>query len=149
MQDQRYSRQRERIYRAVRDTDLHPTAQTVYAWLRPELPHLSLGTVYRNLHQLAQEGRLRELPGPEARFDAAVAPHTHVCCLVCGAVRDLPMPYDSGLDGRAGQSGWLVEDHLLTFYGICPACAGHDKEKTADAGAQPADNLERSKSSWN
>lgn len=47
----------------------------VYDLLREEMPRLSLGTVYRNLHQMAQEGMLQELEGPTARFDACLAPH--------------------------------------------------------------------------
>lgn len=74
----RYSRQRERIYQAVHASREHPSAQMVYDLLREELPRLSLGTVYRNLHQMAQEGMLQELEGPTARFDACLAPHAHI-----------------------------------------------------------------------
>lgn len=63
MPGQRFSHQRERIYQAVRDSREHPTAEMVYQSLKPEMPRLSLGTVYRNLHQMAQEGRLTEIPG--------------------------------------------------------------------------------------
>ena len=59
----RYSRQRERIYQAVHASREHPSAQMVYDLLREELPQLSLGTVYRNLHQMAQEGMLQERTG--------------------------------------------------------------------------------------
>ena len=85
----RYSRQRERIYQAVHASREHPSAQMVYDLLREELPRLSLGTVYRNLHQMAQEGMLQELEGPTARFDACLAPHAHIRCTCCGRVMDL------------------------------------------------------------
>ena len=119
---QRFSQQRERIYEAVRISMEHPTAQMVYDVLRPEMPRLSLGTVYRNLHQMAQEGRLRELEGPVARFDAVLPPHTHVRCVRCGQVADLAVPYDPALDREAGESGWAVNGHDLVFSGLCPAC---------------------------
>ena len=80
MKEQRYSQQRERIYQAVRDSREHPTAQMVYDAIRPELPKLSLGTVYRNLQQMASEGRLVQLDGPVARFDAVLETHTHLRC---------------------------------------------------------------------
>lgn len=60
MAQRRFSRQREQIYRAVYGRRDHPTAEMVYQQLKPDMPRLSLGTVYRNLHQMAQEGRLRE-----------------------------------------------------------------------------------------
>ena len=121
---QRYSHQRERIYETVCSTKEHPTAQMVYDTLRVELPRLSLGTVYRNLHQMAEEGRLVELDGPVARFDAEVLPHTHVRCSVCGGVADMEMPYDVSLDRKAAATGWKIAGHDLMFTGVCPACAG-------------------------
>ena len=56
MQDRRFSHQRERIYAAVLNSHAHPTAEMVYQRLKPEMPRLSLGTVYRNLRQMAAGG---------------------------------------------------------------------------------------------
>ena len=86
---QRFSQQRERIYQTVLESRAHPTAEMVYQQLKPEMPRLSLGTVYRNLQQMAREGRLTELDGPVTRFDAVTRPHTHFRCRACGAVLDL------------------------------------------------------------
>ena len=119
---QRFSQQRERIYEAVRTSMEHPSAQMVYDALRPQMPRLSLGTVYRNLHQMAQEGRLRELEGPVARFDAVLPSHTHIRCVRCGQVADLELPYDPALDREAAGDGWVITGHELVFNGICPAC---------------------------
>jgi DNA-binding HxlR family transcriptional regulator len=67
----RYSHQRERIYRAVVESHEHPTANMVYEQLKAEMPKLSLGTVYRNLNQLADAGRLKKIPLADGscRFD--------------------------------------------------------------------------------
>lgn len=127
MAEQRFSRQRERIYQAVRDSGAHPTAEMVYQQLKPELPRLSLGTVYRNLHQMAQEGRLAEIQGAVVRFDGCTEPHTHLCCQCCGGVFDLgEIPYDRGLDERAAGGGARITGHILVFTGLCPACAGRE-----------------------
>lgn len=124
MRTQRYSQQRERIYQTVCGTRTHPTAQMVYDTLRAEMPHLSLGTVYRNLHQMAQDGRLMELDGPVARFDATVEPHTHLRCIRCGCVADGELPYDASIDREVIAEGWQIANHSLMFAGICPACVG-------------------------
>ena len=124
---QRFSQQREEIYRAVCATKEHPSAQMVYDTLKPHMPKLSLGTVYRNLHQMAQEGRLMELNGPVSRFDATTVPHTHILCAKCGRVTDLEMPYSNALDAQAAEEGWVIDGHYLMFYGMCPACAGENK----------------------
>ena len=119
---QRFSQQRERIYEAVRASMEHPSAQMVYDVLRQEMPRLSLGTVYRNLHQMAREGRLRELEGPVARFDAVLPPHAHIRCVRCGQVADRALPYDRALDREAAGDEWTVTGHELVFNGVCPAC---------------------------
>ena len=124
MKVQRYSQQRERIYQTVCATHEHPTAQMVYDALRPEMPKLSLGTVYRNLHQMAPHGRLMGLVGPVARFGATVQPHTHLRCSRCGCVADGRLPYDAAMDRETIAEGWQIDRHDLMFTGICPACAG-------------------------
>ena len=124
MQERRFSHQREQIYQAVYASREHPTAEMVYQRQKPEMPKLSLGTVFRNLRQMAAEGRLLELAGPVARFDANTMPHTHFHCECCGGVLDLEIPYDSGLDAKAAESGCRIRTHSLMFSGLCPACAG-------------------------
>lgn len=119
---QRYSRQRELIYNTVYASKVHPTAEMVYAALKPDHPNLSLGTVYRNLHLLADEGKLRRLPFPVERYDGDVSPHHHFCCEQCGQVLDLALPYDETLDQAAADYG-RVTHHTTVFYGLCAACA--------------------------
>ena len=126
----RHSQQRERIYQAVASSREHPTAQMVYHGLRPELPQLSLGTVYRNLRQLAQEGRLRELDGPTARYDGALRPHSHIRCQRCGRVADVDWVEPAV---PADTAGYVVTDVSLHYRGICPACQRTIREKRREA----------------
>jgi Fur family peroxide stress response transcriptional regulator len=123
MGGKRYSRQREIIFETLRGTDRHPTAEMVYQWLKPENPNLSLGTVYRNLNLLAEEGMITRMAFPVERYDANVKPHPHFRCAVCGSVYDLPLPYDAALDDAAAQaSGHQVSGHEMIFQGTCSAC---------------------------
>ena len=124
MKERRYSRQREEIYQVLCASKEHPTAQMVYDVLRADLPNLSLGTVYRNLQQMVEEGRLVEISGPVTRYDATVKPHTHLRCTCCGQVADGALPYDAALDQSAAEEGWVITRHNLMFTGMCPACAG-------------------------
>lgn len=121
----RYSRQRELIYQSVCATRAHPTAEMVYAALKPQHPSLSLGTVYRNLHLLADEGKLIRMPFPVERFDGDLHPHSHFCCEKCGGVSDVELAYDEELDHEAARLlGHDVARHSVVFYGLCPDCAG-------------------------
>ena len=131
----RYSRQRELIYQSVCASREHPTAEMVYAMLKPEHPGLSLGTVYRNLHLLADEGKLIRMPFPVERYDAVTEPHSHFRCKSCGEVFDfdrfdLSAPQSRALDAaaEAAQPGFLVERHQLTFTGLCPDCRRRQEE---------------------
>lgn len=129
MPGKRYSRQRELIYQAVLGSDRHPTAEMVYQWLKPANPNLSLGTVYRNLSLLSEEGILVRMPFPVERYDAVTQPHSHFRCKSCGQVFDFDRfdrssPQSGALNAaaEAAQPGFLVERHELTFTGLCPAC---------------------------
>ncbi|MBM6789136.1 transcriptional repressor [Flavonifractor plautii] len=123
MNGKRYSRQRELIYEALRQTEQHPTAEMIYQWLKPANPSLSLGTVYRNLNLLADEGAIRRMAFPVERYDAKTIPHPHFCCDQCGAVYDLHLPYDAELDRQALlASGHDVTGHEVVFHGICTKC---------------------------
>lgn len=120
----RYSRQRELIYQSVCASRMHPTAEMVYAALKPEHPGLSLGTVYRNLHLLAAEGKLVRMPFPVERFDGDLHDHGHFCCEKCGRVTDVELPYGEVLDAEArSQLDCDVARHTVVFYGVCAHCA--------------------------
>ena len=123
MATQRYSRQRELIYHTVMASKAHPTAEMVYTALKTQRPNLSLGTVYRNLHLLADEGKLKRMPFPVERFDGDVTPHHHFCCEGCGQVSDVPGDYDPALDHAPQAMGCQVTRHEVVYYGLCAACA--------------------------
>lgn len=124
MAGKRYSRQRELIYEAVLGSKEHPTAEMVYQWLKPANPNLSLGTVYRNLNLLAEEGILVRMPFPVERYDGDTHPHSHFRCKGCGRVFDLMLGYDGEIDAAAGRAspGFRIEGHDLTFSGMCREC---------------------------
>lgn len=135
MNGTRYSRQRELIYEAVKGSGQHPTAEMVYRRLKPDNPSLSLGTVYRNLNLLTEEGRIVRMAFPVERYDADTSLHTHFRCDRCGGVFDLSIPYDYSLDERAlPLTEHQVAGHEVLFHGVCVHCG---REDGADAGDCP------------
>ena len=122
----RYSKKREAILNAIRETKCHPSADWVYQTLKPTHPDLSLGTVYRNLEFFQQHGMVRSVgvvKGQE-RFDATTAPHTHFVCSCCGDVIDHDdIQLDAELDRTVCEQYELaIERHELTFHGLCQTC---------------------------
>ena len=88
----RVTRQRTVILEELRKLTCHPTADELCDIVRRRLPHISLGTVYRNLDHLAEEGIVLRLDmaGKSKRYDGNIQPHQHVCCIYCGRVADVP-----------------------------------------------------------
>jgi Fur family ferric uptake transcriptional regulator len=121
----RATRQREVVLQAVRSTMDHPTADWVYRQARRRLPRISLGTVYRNLKKLSEEGLIREIQiaGQTTRFDANTGRHYHIRCLRCGRVNDLPISVDRRLEEEAGRAmNYRVVSHQVEVLGVCPLC---------------------------
>ncbi|MGI6107600.1 MAG: Fur family transcriptional regulator [Lachnospiraceae bacterium] len=135
----KYSRQREEIRRFLAGRKDHPTAETIYEALKPEMPSLSLGTVYRNLSLLSESGeisRLSNIDGSD-RFDPNPQPHYHFYCKKCGRVDDIPMTSMESLNHLAqAHLGGRVYYHELMFYGICADClkAEESQDESVDGG---------------
>ena len=122
----KHFRKRDAILSCLRQTTEHPSADWVYAKLKPEIPDLSLGTVYRNLALFKEQGLITSLgtvKGVE-RFDGNTAPHVHYICSGCGKVLDLAeIQVPEELNASAAKaSGGLVDSCQLTFTGICKNC---------------------------
>jgi len=133
---------RRLILSVVRGTDSHPTAERVHVEVRRRLPRVGLGTVYRNLRLLADEGLLAEIrQGRSLRFDGRVDRHHHFTCERCRRIFDLSEPMDSRLDARvAARTGFQISRHRIEFYGLCAGCvAGRGRgamRRGRPAGAQ-------------
>lgn len=119
----RLTAQRAEILAELRAAHDHPTAAELFARLRPRLPRLSLGTVYRNLDVLAAEGLVARLTGQgaETRWDGMVAAHDHARCRGCGAVADVPAARLA--DAPELPAGFVAEGRRFEYTGLCAACA--------------------------
>ena len=122
----KHFRKRDAILTCLRQTTVHPSAEWIYAQLKPEIPDLCVGTVYRNLALFKQQGLINSVGtvrGVE-RFDGNTEPHVHFICSKCGRVLDLPqLQVPQQLSEKAQTcSGGLVTDCQLTFSGTCPDC---------------------------
>ena len=131
----RYSRQRERIYEYLKSTPEHPSAEMIYEALRPEMPNLSLGTVYRNLKLLEEMGRIQRVTSSQnvERYDARCSDHAHFICEACGSICDLEVVDRNAIERACNISGTpSVHSLHVTFTGLCEAClnnASQNNEK--------------------
>jgi len=122
----RMTRQRRQILEELRKVNSHPSADEVYEMVRRRIPRISLGTVYRNLEILAEQGEIQKLEfgGTAKRFDARSGQHYHVRCTCCDRVDDAPLRPISHFEAQlAGATDYRIIGHRLEFIGLCPTCA--------------------------
>ena len=124
MSIEKYSKQRDAIIQELCSRTDHPTADEIYMSLRNVLPSISLGTVYRNLSKLSDDGKILKLSCDGAdHFDGNIKQHYHLFCNVCHRVYDIDVPVFKDLDLIADKEyGGKVFSHNIMFYGICTKC---------------------------
>lgn len=126
----RMTRQRKVILEELCKLDSHPSADEIYAIVRKRLPRISLGTVYRNLEILSENGEIQklELGCTLKRFDGTTRDHYHIRCIRCDRVVDAPVDFDFTMDRELkSATNFKIIGHKLEFIGICPECLNHSK----------------------
>lgn len=121
----KYSKQRDLILKIVQTSYDHPTADMVYKKAKQNLPNISLGTVYRNLNLLADNGDIKKIIMPNAsdRFDKTLNNHYHFSCNQCHKIYDIDNQDMKDLNVFVEkQSGHKVLSHDVVFLGICRNC---------------------------
>lgn len=131
MANVKFSRQREAIREYLASTKSHPTADMVYNQIQSIYPNISLGTVYRNLNLLVEQGDAVKVSCGDGmeHFDYDTSEHYHFICKNCGSVIDLNMECINHINTIAG-SGFdgKIDGSITYFYGICPSCLAQEKE---------------------
>lgn len=122
--NRRNTKQRQLIAEAVRGLD-HPTAEEVYCAVTQRAANIGKATVYRNLNLLSEQNEIAKICTGEGadRFDVRTDRHPHMRCRACGKLFDAPMkplPPVTELLGDTG--GFMVEDQIIEFVGLCPDC---------------------------
>ena len=122
----RRSKKRDAMLELMRSTKSHPSADWIYQNMRELYPDVSLGTVYRNLNQLREEGLVKSVGvvNGQERFDAFTGPHSHFVCNQCSAVTDLPnCVSEEVISPLAEEYGFVEQSCELHVYGLCSECA--------------------------
>jgi Fur family ferric uptake transcriptional regulator len=124
----RNTTQRRAIMSALEDAPGPLTAQEVLSQASRYQQGLGLATVYRNLNYLEEAGDIVavHLPNDTTRFElAGRGHHHHFRCQQCERVFELTAKCPVAiLEGVTLPGGFVVKDHELTLYGLCPECQG-------------------------
>ncbi|MBQ9968216.1 MAG: transcriptional repressor [Oscillospiraceae bacterium] len=123
----KHSKKRDAILECICATKSHPSAEWVYQQLKPQIPDLSLGTVYRNIAMFKADRTIQSIgtvAGLE-RYDGNTDPHTHFICTDCGRVIDLELVAlpQATLKEAECTAGGTITSYQLQFFGCCADCA--------------------------
>jgi len=122
----RMTKQRKTILKVLKNTDSHPTADSIYEEVKKEIPNISLGTVYRNLNLLADKGKITVInyANDQSHYDGNTENHYHFRCNDCGNVFDVELNLiDKKINTKVeNNTDFIVNNHRLEFYGLCPSC---------------------------
>ena len=116
----RYSRQRTLVEKIMKSRYDHPTADMVYETARGIEPNISLGTVYRNLKTLSDDGVIDTLETVDKKvhYDGNKKPHIHFICTDCGSITDVYAMPNCPDELR----GYEVTESKCVYYGKCADC---------------------------
>lgn len=112
------SPQRVAVYGYLEKHRIHPTAETIMRDLKPELPTLSLTTVYNTLKLFVTKKLISEviIEDGELRFDADMRDHAHFKCTRCQKVYDL---FPEGEKIHITNLGTLPENFTVEALHVC------------------------------
>ena len=131
----KHFRKRDAILTCLRQSKAHPSAEWVFAQLKPEIPDLSLGTVYRNLALFKSQGLITSLGTVDGveRFDADTHPHVHFVCTGCAGVTDLESVsiLPSLREAAERDLGSQIDGCQITFTGLCRDCKSQKQQEEA------------------
>ena len=125
----RSSATRNSIYSYLCGTKEHPSAEMIYNDLKADIPNLSLGTVYRNLKQLEEIGRVIRVTKVNnyERYDANCEDHVHFVCERCGRVIDI---MDADIHKATAAlnipNGSKVKRLQIVIEGTCGICSAEN-----------------------
>ncbi|MBD3313952.1 transcriptional repressor [Candidatus Woesearchaeota archaeon] len=120
----RITTQKIKILEYLWSVNHHPTADEIYSEVKKDLPAISLATVYRNLHSLAEEGDIQKIEvNKEFRFDGDISPHQHCVCKKCGNISEI-FSKDIARHSMQNAETEDFEPHSVKtiFHGICREC---------------------------
>jgi len=128
----RNTQQRQIILNIIKSTNTHPTADWIYRKAREYIPNISLGTIYRNIKILKEEGLIKELSdGKLARFDGRIDRHFHFKCVSCGSIYDIEAD-DIKFSDRLKEKGFLILEYEISMSGVCKSCLEKKKKEEKD-----------------
>jgi len=120
----RKTAQRVAIEKVFTEHDRPLGVDEVLACGRELVDSLNQATVYRNLKMLIDDGWLKRLSHPSLGTlyeRTGKGHHHHFHCRKCNHAFELPGCALN--EEEAAPKGYVIEDHEIYLFGVCPSCA--------------------------
>ena len=130
MSSSRQTRNQKLILELLEQRSQPLSAQEIFLELRNANHTVGLATVYRVLDALRNEGKLQAVNLGDQQTYYQVLPSNghnrhHLICTECRRVVPLPdCPVEDLEEQLASRYQFVIEYHVLDFYGICAECRG-------------------------
>ena len=121
----RKTNQRQTILEVILEAKKPLTVNEIHKLGMAQSSSLGIATVYRTIKLLLAGNKIKpvNLPDSEPRYEAAdLHHHHHFQCRACEGVFDLDLCPMAVPTGTTLPSGFVIEDHHVTLYGLCPGC---------------------------
>jgi Fur family transcriptional regulator, peroxide stress response regulator len=123
--------QRVVIYRALLESEDHPSPEALRDRVKEQLPAVSLATIYKTLDVLVDLGLASEFAatGNTKRYDGNMGPHHHLVCESCGRVEDYEDDRLGKLPLPKGLNGFTPRHLSIHIHGLCSSCRNQTPRK--------------------
>ena len=121
--------QRLAVYRALIESDRHPTADAMFQTVKKTNPFISFDTVNRTLLTFVEIGLVDvvEVFGGPKRYDPDRGDHHHLLCVGCGRIIDFTHEaYDRLAVPDAVTAKFKVLGKRVVLKGLCDKCTPKD-----------------------
>ncbi len=128
--------QRETIFRAVVESQGHPSPEQIYERVKRQIPAISLATVYKNIHTFLAAGLLQEvtLHHGALLLESNPEEHHHLVCAGCRAILDLEQDaIDPVRFRRKPPAGYRILRQRVEILALCPDCARKQTQNSSHA----------------
>ena len=131
----KYTKQREVLLKALYNSDIHYTPESLYMEIKRNEPDLNVGiaTVYRTLNLLEEAEMVTSISFGSAgkKYELANKPHhDHMICKNCGKIIEFEnQTIERQQSLIAKEHGFKLTGHLMQLYGICSDCNHKAKVK--------------------
>lgn len=107
----------------------HLSAEDIYLLVKEKAPEIGLATVYRTLELLLELQIVEKINFGDgvSRYDLRQEGlehfHHHLVCVECGSIQEIFENLLVDVEKKVEEEwGFQVQDHRLTFHGVCKKC---------------------------